>query len=115
MVREGQVVLFKFPPTGQAQLKLRPALVIRKLPGHHEDWLICMISAQLSQAVPVFDDIVSKKDEDFLQSGLKQESAIRITRLAVVHKSILSGGIGEIRAERLQRIKRRLSDWIIGK
>jgi len=115
MIREGQVVLFRFPQTDQAEGKLRPALVIRKLPGPQEDWLICMISSQLSQRLPAFDEIISEKDEDFLQSGLKQASVIRIARLAVVHKAILSGAIGEIRAGRLQRIKKTLSDWIIGR
>jgi mRNA interferase MazF len=48
MIREGQVVLFRFPQTNQTAGKLRPALIIRKVPGPHDDWLICMISSQLS-------------------------------------------------------------------
>ena len=32
--------------------KLRPALVIRQLPGAYAEWLICMISSRLSQKVP---------------------------------------------------------------
>ena len=47
MIRERQVVLFRFPQTNQTIGKLRPALVIRKVPGPHKDWLICMISSQL--------------------------------------------------------------------
>ena len=33
MIREGHVVLFRFPQTDQSRGKLRPALVVRKLPG----------------------------------------------------------------------------------
>ena len=33
MIREGQVVLFKFPYTDQIEGKLRPALVILKVVG----------------------------------------------------------------------------------
>jgi mRNA interferase MazF len=54
MIRERQVVLFRFPQTNQTTGKLRPALVIRKVPGPHEDWLICMISSQLSREVTGF-------------------------------------------------------------
>jgi mRNA interferase MazF len=36
MIREGQVVLFRFPHTSQVAGKLRPALIIRKVPGPHE-------------------------------------------------------------------------------
>ena len=49
MIREGQIVLFRFPYTDQKDGKLRPALVIREFPGGYEDWLICMISSQLSR------------------------------------------------------------------
>ena len=114
MIRERQVVLFRFPQTNQTTGKLRPALVIRKIPGPHDDWLICMISSQLSQEVADFDEIISEKDDDFISSGLKQASLLRIARLAVVEKNILLGAIGEISATRLNKIKTRLSDWLIG-
>jgi hypothetical protein len=42
MISEGQIVLFRFPQTDLQAGKLRPALVVRKLPGRHEDWLIAM-------------------------------------------------------------------------
>ena len=113
MIRERQVVLFRFPQTNQATGKLRPALVIRKVPGPHDDWLICMITSQLLQEVADFDEIISEKNDDFISSGLKQTSLIRIARLAVVDQNILLGAIGEIGATRLERIKKKLSDWLM--
>jgi mRNA interferase MazF len=86
MIRERQIVLFRFPQTNQTTGKLRPALVIRKIPGNHDDWLICMISSQLSLEVEDFDETISENDDDFISSGLKQNSLIRIARLAVVEK-----------------------------
>lgn len=115
MIHEGQIVLFRFPYADRREAKLRPALVIRQLPGASDDWLISMISSQLSQEVSSFDEIVSKEDSDFNNSGLKFASVIRIGRLAVVHKTILEGTIGEISTDRLTRIEIRLSDWLIGK
>ncbi|MEE9118915.1 MAG: type II toxin-antitoxin system PemK/MazF family toxin [Calditrichia bacterium] len=115
MIREGQIVLFRFPYADHKEGKLRPALVIRQLPGAYEDWLICMISSQLSQEVSSFDEIISEEDSDFTSSGLKFASVIRICRLAVVYKTILVGNIGEISTDRLTRIKNRLSNWLIGK
>jgi len=115
MIRERQVVLFRFPQTNKSKGKLRPALVVRKVPGPHDDWLICMISSQLSQEVADFDEIISEKDDDYFSSGLKQTSLIRIARLAVVEKTILIGAIGEITVARLNRIKKNLSDWLMGR
>ena len=96
MIREGHVVLFRFPYADQKDGKLRPALVIRQLPGAYGDWLICMISSQLSQGISSFDEIISEEDNDFIGSGLQFSSVIRIGRLAVVDKNILAGAIGEI-------------------
>jgi mRNA interferase MazF len=45
MKEAGQVVVFRFPQTDLEEVKLRPALLIGKLPGNYDDWLICMISS----------------------------------------------------------------------
>jgi len=42
MIKSGQIVLFKFPQTDQLDAKLRPALLIGRLPGQFADWLICV-------------------------------------------------------------------------
>jgi mRNA interferase MazF len=112
MVEEGQIVLFAFPPVDLAAGKLRPALVIRRVPGNHDDWLICMISSQVHQAVSGFDVLMSENDPDFSASGLKVPSVLRLGRLAVVEKEILVGAIGHISRNRLEAIKQTLSTWI---
>jgi len=114
MVRQGQVVLFRFPQTDGPGGKLRPALAIRRLPGPYDDWLICMISSQLGRAIPQFDEVISEPDSDFKASGVKTRSVIRIGRLAVVLASVLLGAIGQIDDSRLQRIRKNLSDWLTG-
>jgi len=113
MIEEGDVVLFRFPQTDLKERKLRPALVIRRIPGEYEDWLICMISSRIYQYNEKLDEIITIKDNDFPDSGLKTESVIRTSRLAVVGKEILAGKIGKISPERLKRIKERLANWII--
>lgn len=45
MKRAGQIVSFRFPQTDLEEEKLRPALLLGKLPGSHDDWLLCMISS----------------------------------------------------------------------
>ena len=114
MIQAGQVVLFTFPQTDLASGKLRPALVLRRCPGHHEDWLICMISSQLRHELAGIDEIVRPADSDFAQTGLKSESVIRATRLAVVDAEILHGRIGSLGAERLSRLRQHIAVWISG-
>jgi mRNA interferase MazF len=103
VIQEGQVVLFRFPQTDQIPGKLRPALIIREIPGSFGDWLICE-----------FDEIIREDDADFGRSGLKIASVVRISRLAVVNRKVLLGSIGDIDSERLMSIKKKLSESIIG-
>ena len=112
MKQAGQIVLLRFPQTDLAEGKLRPALMLGRLPGNHDDWLICMISSQTRHCVPEFDEIIQEEDQDFHASGLKVRSVVRVGRLAVVESDILVGATGEIAEGRFQRIKNRLASWI---
>jgi len=113
MVAEGHIVLFRFPQTDQTEGKLRPALVLRSVPGRYHDWLICMISSQMHYQIPAFDEVITPQDVDFKKSGLKLPSVIRIGRLAVVESDIFIGRLGEIDSQRLYKIKQTLSAWIL--
>jgi mRNA interferase MazF len=113
MKQAGQIVLFRFPQTDLEAGKLRPALLLGKLPGEYDDWLICMVSSQTHHATPEFDELIREDDSDFANSGLKVSSVIRLGRLAVVQGEILLGAIGQIAPERLQRIKRHLAEWLV--
>lgn len=113
MKHAGQVVLFRFPQTDLDTGKMRPTLLLGKLPGKYDDWLICMISGQTQQYIDQFDEIVHEDDDDFADSGLKKASVIRVGRLAVVEGPVLLGAIGQIAAERLERIKRHLVAWLL--
>ena len=111
-MRSGQISLIRFPQTDLAVGKLRPVLVLRRLPGKHKDWLICMISSQLRHQVEELDEIIQADEPDFISSGLKVTSLIRVGRLAVVDESLLLGSIGELSEVRVQKIKHRLGRWL---
>ncbi|MDO9424813.1 MAG: type II toxin-antitoxin system PemK/MazF family toxin [Methylobacter sp.] len=106
------MVLFRFPQTDQKDGKLRPALILRKLPGKFDDWLICMISSQLHQVIPGLDEIINLEETNFQQTGLKQSSLIRASRLAVVDDDILIGKLGNIDTLRLNKIRGYIAKWL---
>jgi len=112
MKQAGAIVLFRFPQISLEAGKPRPALLLAKLHGKYDDWLVCMISSQVRHYIPDADEFMRTGDEDFTQSGLHGESIVRVERLAVVEEASLLGEIGSISPERLTRIKRRLADWI---
>jgi mRNA interferase MazF len=114
MKKPGQVALVPFPQVDLTPGKPRPVLLLARVPGPYEDWLVCMFSTKLHQAVQGFDEVINTTASDFERSGLKVSSVIRVARLAVVSEEMLVGRIGEISEERLRRIQRTLADWILG-
>jgi mRNA interferase MazF len=112
MLHDGQIVAFHFPQTNLAQGKLRPSLLIARLPGAYDDWLTCMISSQVKQLIPSLDELISPKDPDFKISGRSTTSVIRASRPAVVSGTVFVGQLGEISKERQIRIRQHLIDWL---
>jgi mRNA interferase MazF len=46
-------------------------LVLSKLPGPYDDWLICMISSHLRQRIEELDEVIKEEDPIFEATGLK--------------------------------------------
>lgn len=110
-MKEGDVILTPLPQADGAT-KNRPALLLRELPPFG-DYLACGISTQLHQAVPGFDEIVSKADVDFADSGLLSSSVIRLGFLAVLPSQRILGAIGHVAPDRHARLLRTLSKHLV--
>ena len=113
--KPGQIALLRFPNTDLRPGKPRPVLLIAKTPSPYDDWLLAMISTQLNQAIPDYDEIIRPNAKDFGRSGLRAASVIRLSRLAVVSESVLLGKLGELPQECLNRVRSRLATWLLPK
>ena len=109
-MKERDVVLAPLPQA-TGQVKNRPAIVLRAMPPYG-DFLVCGVSTQLRQEMAGFDDPIGPGDPDFLESGLKAPSLIRLGFLAVLPASELLGAIGSISEDRHERLLDRLSNHL---
>ena len=108
----GDVVLISLPVLGGSASKLRPALLLAELPGPYQNQLLCGISTQLHQLGTNWDELIQPGDADYPASGLHRASIIRLSYLHAADKGEIAGVIGHIEAARLQRLRRRLSDYL---
>ncbi|MGK5092750.1 type II toxin-antitoxin system PemK/MazF family toxin [Deltaproteobacteria bacterium TL4] len=111
MITPGQILLMEFPQSDLSSGKLRPVLIIKAVKGDFKDWVVCMVSSQVRQAIQGFDEIVVSTDGDFPESGLKVDSVIRVGRLFTAHESVFKAVMGTISQERLQRVQNTLSTF----
>lgn len=112
MIAEGDILLFRFPQSDLGVGKLRPALLIKRIHGVFDDCLVCMISTQTRHQIPDFEVVLSETMPAFETNGLKKESLIRTSRLAVVQSNIFTGKLGTLPADIFDDVRSRLADWI---
>ena len=106
-MNEADVLLARLPQA-DGQIKNRPCLALRRMPGFG-DWLVCGISTQLRHEVQGFDETLRPTDADFASSGLKAPSLIRLGFLAVLPEDNFFGAIGSVDRARHGRLVERLA------
>ena len=99
-------------PQADGKYKNRPALILKNTPKYN-DFLVCGISRQLQKYIKHFDQIISITDEDFLNTGLKQSSLIRLSFLSVIPSKNIIGNIGFIPKHRHQILIKNLSNYLM--
>jgi mRNA interferase MazF len=112
-MREGSVVIAVLPQA-DGEVKPRPAVVLRVLPGYG-DLLLCGISTRLYQMVKDFDEIIFQSDADFVKTGLYSDSLIRLGHLFALPKKFIEGEIGLISPKRHKRMLKTLSSYLAKK
>src|SRR5438309_1405045 len=75
-MKEGDVALSPLPQA-DGQIKNRPVVLLRRMPGFG-DWLVCGISTQIHQQAAGFDETIEESHADYRRSGLKAASVVRL-------------------------------------
>jgi len=109
-MKPGSIVLCRVQQS-DGRLKIRPAVVLAQMPPF-QDLLICAISSQVRHEVAGFDELVLSGTPEFVQSGLKVDSLIRLGLLATVPPSAVAGTLGSITTARLVRLLERLTTYL---
>lgn len=74
MISEGDILLFRFPQSDLGAGKLRPALLIKRVPGDFGDCLVCMISTQTRHQIPELEVVLHETMLGFDETGLKKKA-----------------------------------------
>ncbi|MBA3786642.1 MAG: transcriptional regulator [Acidobacteria bacterium] len=104
-------VILALLPQANGTMKRRPAIVLREMPPF-KDFLICGVISQLYHEVENFDELITPSNADFVSSGLKTESLIRLGFLTVLSRQDIIGSIGSVSAERHRRLLEKLSRYL---
>lgn len=91
----GEIVIAKFPFSSLNNIKRRPCLILAT-GDVQEDLVVAFITSIKIPDHYKYAVKISPLEKDFLITGLKVESFVRLDKIATLHQSIISGAIGKI-------------------
>ena len=111
VMREADIAITVLPQ--DAYQKRRPVLILSKMPGIYNDFLVCTVSSQVQQFISGFDLLIDKKSDFFKDTGLLQSSVIRLGCLAVLPSTEIQGSIGYLKKPQFEILINNLSAHLI--
>lgn len=99
-MKKGEIILVPFPFTDLTGNKLRPALV---LISGKDDVTVAFVTTQVRWKEP--NDVVISPTN---KNGLKQESLIRLSKLATIDSSLVAGILGELDKSNMKEVNKNL-------
>jgi mRNA interferase MazF len=112
IVKRGSIVLIRYPFTDSSGTKVRPALILSPdiLLKRLSDVLCLFISSSLPQQKELLptDFILEKDHPSFVKTGLKSRSVFRSHKIALLDKSLVLRGLGEMDRSLMDEIDKRL-------
>ncbi len=104
----GKIVLLPFPFDDFSATKVRPALCLTDEIGPHGQVVVAFISSKLSALPEEFDLIMRQTDTEFLITGLRVDSVLKVNRMMTVTHSLILRELGTLPGEYLRGVEERL-------
>ena len=103
ILAKGDIVLVPFPFTNLRETKLRPAVVLW-VDSVGRDVTLCFISSQNIDSVAVDEFLIDELDPEFLGTGLKIRSKVRVSRIVTVEFQLLRQRLGKLGLEQIKSL-----------
>ncbi len=91
---KGKVVLIQFPFDDLSSRKVRPAYCLTNKIGIYQHIIFALITSRIPE-IPLETDIILRQEHpDFLNSGLRKASTLRLDHLVTLRQSLIRRELG---------------------
>jgi len=108
VLKRGDIVLCQFPFTDLSSSKRRPAIIVSSKISEDNDMILAFITSVVNEKIIDTDLLLSNNEADFMGTGLKKTSIIKLNKIATINISIISGIMGNIDAVRVAELDTKL-------
>lgn len=105
---KNKIVIVPFPFDDLSGQKARPAVCLTDEIKPHNHVVLAFITSKVSQSSSDTDFVIDSQDKDFIQTGLKVSSTIRLHRLMTISSKIITRELGELSEIQQTEIEQRL-------
>ncbi len=96
---KGKVVLIQFPFDDLSSSKVRPAYCLTDAIGTYQHIIFALITSRIPEVPLNTDIILQPKHLDFVNSGLRQASTLRLDHLVTLRQSLIRRELGSLSLE----------------
>lgn len=96
---KGKVVLIQFPFDDLSSTKVRPAYCLTDEIGVYQHIIFALITSRIPQTPLNTDIILQPGHPDFIGSGLRRASTLRLDHLVTLRQSLIRRELGSITSE----------------
>ena len=107
MIR-GKVVLVPFPFDDLSATKVRPAACLTEPIGQHHHVVLAFISSQVSSEPLQTDIFLDTGQNDFITTGLRVPSTLKLHRIMTVSTDLFQRELGELSSRLLAEVTEKL-------
>lgn len=94
-LQKGNIVLALFPFSDFSETKLRPAVILWAS-DTNQDVTICFITSQNIANVSSDEFLLQPSNPEFLNTGLKVVSKVRVTKIVTLERKLIIRKLGEL-------------------
>ncbi len=96
---KGKVVLIQFPFDDLSSSKVRPAYCLTDAIGIYQHIIFVLITSRIPKTPLNTDIILQPGHPDFVSSGLRQASTLRLDHLVTLRQSLIRRKLGSLTSE----------------
>jgi mRNA interferase MazF len=96
---KGKVVLIQFPFDDLSFSKVRPAYCLTDAIGTYQHVIFALITSRIPETPLNTDIVLLPEHPDFLNSGLRQASTLRLDHLVTLRQSLIRRELGSLTSE----------------
>lgn len=114
-MKKGSIILVPFYFTDFTSYKLRPSLIVSYGQSNPEDYIVAFISTIIPSKPTIHEThfIITSDENYFYKTGLKKTSVLKCNKLMTINQSIIAGLLGEVPAEIIKIIDKKLKKALL--